>query len=134
MILYMLDTNMCIYVIKNRPAHVLKKFNKHHGNMCVSAITASELYYGAAKSGVPRHFEDVESFLAHIEVLPVTCLDGEVAGRIRADLAKKGTPIGPYDTLIAGHALANDLTLVTNNTREFERVDGLVLENWILEN
>ena len=132
--MYMLDTNICIYVIKNRPAHVLQKFNKHHGEMCISSITASELYYGAAKSGVPRHFKDVETFIARIEVLPIASFDAEVAGRIRADLAGKGTPIGPYDTLIAGSAMATNMILVTNNIKEFERVDGLELENWILEN
>ncbi len=131
MVAYMLDTNMCIYVIKNRPESVLDKFNEHHGGMCVSSVVASELYYGAAKSGFKKHFEQVESFLSRLKIMPFEDIDSSVAGQIRGTLAVKGTPIGPYDVLIAGHAKARGLILVTNNKKEFERVEGLRLENWI---
>lgn len=128
---FMLDTNICIYTIKNKPASLRHTFNAHDGQMCVSRITHMELIYGAERSAVPeKNLAVVEGFLAHLEVLDFDQVASEQAAQIRAELAKKGTPIGPYDTLIAGHARGLALTLVTNNTREFERVEGLRIVDW----
>lgn len=131
MIEYMLDTNICVYTIKNRPSPIRDKFVQHLGRVCVSSIVASELYYGAAKSGVPKHRQDVESFLARLPVLEFGEEAAEQAGLIRADLASKGTPVGTYDLLIAAHARALGMTVVTNNMKEFSRVVDLKTENWI---
>ena len=130
---YMLDTNICIYLIKNKPATVKAKFQEHSiTDICISSITLSELLYGAEKSKW-----QAKSRLAVIKLLsPVKVLDFDANaafayGKLRADLEQKGTPIGPLDMLIAGHALAEDLVLVTNNTKEFARVVDLKLENWV---
>ena len=131
MLKYLLDTNIVIYTMKNRPQQVKRCFQKHEGEMCISAVTLSELVFGAEHSQqVERNLADIEALVARLEVLP---LDSEAAyhfGRIRAALYAIGRPIGPYDMLIAGHARASGLVLVTNNTHEFERVPGLLLENW----
>ena len=127
---YMLDTNICIYTIKNRPEAVRARFVEYLGQMCVSSIVASELHYGAAKSGISRHLEDVNSLLARLAIRPFDEMCAERAGAIRALLNRQGKPIGPYDLLIAAHAMTLNLTLVTNNLREFERIPGLLLENW----
>lgn len=130
MIEYMLDTDTCIYVIKNKPESVLGLFNQHYDVLAISSVVASELHYGAAKSQVPRHLQEVALFLDRIQVLPFDDYAAQLTGEIRANLARQGTPIGPYDVMIAGHAMAIDCTLVTNNTREFSRVDPLSLVNW----
>lgn len=129
---YMLDTNIIAYAKNNRPEIVLEKFQQHKPeDMCVSAITLAELEYGVWNSSRPEQNRTaLMLFLSGIQVLP---FEGEAAieyGAIRADLKKKGIPIGANDLLIAAHAKAAGLTLVTNNTREFERVEGLKLENW----
>ena len=129
----MLDTNICIYVIKQKPEKVLQRFRKEiEGELCISAITLAELEYGVEHSSDPvRNEQALLRFLAPISVLP---FDADAAceyGWIRAYLQNMGTPIGPLDMLIAGHAKAMKLVLVTNNIREFERVPGLELENWV---
>lgn len=132
MLKYLLDTNIVIYVIKQRPMQVLEVFNRHHGRMAVSSITLSELVHGAEKSSdVSRNTAVVEDFVSRLAVLPY---DDKVAwqyGNIRAALEKLGQPIGINDLHIAAHARSNGLTLITNNMREFERVPGLLLENWV---
>jgi tRNA(fMet)-specific endonuclease VapC len=132
MLKYLLDTNILIYVIKNRPAAARERFSHHHGQMCMSSVTLMELVYGAEKSAAPgRNLREVEGLAARLDVLPFDPAAATHAGRIRAELARAATPIGPYDQMIAGHARSLGLTLVTNNLREFERVPGLLLENWV---
>ena len=132
MLKYMLDTNIVIYVIKRRPLEVMGTFNLHAGQMCISAITLSELYHGAEKSARPDHnLRQVEDFVSRLEVLEYGSKASAHYGQIRAVLETKGTPIGVNDLHIAGHARSEGLALVTNNVREFERVDGLRIENWV---
>ncbi|WP_283189655.1 tRNA(fMet)-specific endonuclease VapC [Pseudomonas sp. PMCC200344] len=132
MIKYMLDTNICIFTIKNKPQIVREAFNRHNGQLCISAVTLMELFYGAEKSAAPeKNLAVIEGFVARLEVLP---FDNEAAahtGMIRSELAKAGTPIGPYDHMIAGHARSRGFIVVTNNLREFERVPGLRAEDWV---
>jgi tRNA(fMet)-specific endonuclease VapC len=131
MLRYLLDTNICIYVIKRRPAQMLERFNRHSGHMAISAITLSELLHGVEKSAAPdRNLTVVENFCGRLEVLPYggkACLH---YGQIRAGLERQGLPIGVNDLHIAAHARSEGLTLVSNNLREFQRVDGLLLDNW----
>ena len=132
MLRFMLDTNILIYTIKNRPEEVRRQFEAHDGEMSVSSITAMELLYGAHKSqSVRRNLDVVEGLLARIDVLEFDLAAAEHAGQIRADLASSGRPIGPFDVLIAGHARSRGLLLVTNNIVEFSRVGGLRLVNWV---
>jgi tRNA(fMet)-specific endonuclease VapC len=127
----MLDTNICIYVIKNRPPKIRDRFTEHAEYLCISSVTLAELLYGAEKSTrLERNLSVVENFAARLSVLPFEDKAAGHYGHIRAELERKGKPIGPYDLMIAGHARSEGLILVTNNTREFERVDGLRLENW----
>lgn len=129
----MLDTNIAIYTMKNRPEAVRAAFNAHAGQMCVSSITQMELIYGAEKSANPtRNLADVEGFIARLEVLDFNSAAAIHAGQIRAELAVKGTPIGPYDQMIAGHARSLGLIVVTNNLAEFQRVPGLRVDNWVV--
>ena len=132
MLKYLLDTNIVIYVIKRRPRDALDRFNREQGHMAVSSITLAELIHGAEKSRDPaRNLAVVEDFFSRLVVLPC----GEKAawhyGSIRTTLEKAGTPIGVNDLHIAAHARSEGLTLVSNNRREFERVPGLVLDNWV---
>jgi tRNA(fMet)-specific endonuclease VapC len=131
MLRYLLDTNICIYVIKRRPAQMLERFNRHSGHMAISAITLSELLHGVEKSAAPdRNLAVVENFCGRLEVMPYggkACLH---YGQIRAGLERQGLPIGVNDLHIAAHARSEGLTLVSNNLREFQRVDGLLLDNW----
>ena len=129
---YLLDTNICIYVINAKPATVLARFVEHEvDGLGISAITASELYWGVCKSGSARNRTTLEKFLSPLAVLDYDLGAARKYGELRAYLEQQGTPIGPLDQQIAAHALALDITLVTNNVREFERVPGLRLENWI---
>lgn len=131
MLKFMLDTNICIYTIKNKPETLRPIFNAHDGQMCVSRITHMELVYGAERSAAAeKNLAVVEGFLARLEVLDFDQAASEQAAQVRAELAKQGTPIGPYDALIAGHARSLGLTVVTNNTREFARVAGLRVVDW----
>ena len=131
MLRYMLDTNILIYTVKNRPEVVRQYFEAHDGEMCASSITAMELLYGAHKSqAVRRNLDVIEGLLERIEILDFDLGAAEHAGQIRAELAVAGTPIGPYDIMIAGHARSRGLCLVTNNEGEFGRVSGVRLANW----
>ena len=130
---YMLDTNICIFIIKHKPESVIKKFMKLEPNdICISSITYAELVHGVEKSqAVEKNRIALTVLLSEIEIIPFDSTAAQVYGWIKADLQKKGTPIGPLDTLIAAHAKSLELTLVTNNTREFSRVDGVELEDWV---
>ena len=128
----MLDTNIVIYVIKRRPIEVLDVFNTHAGQICISSITLAELLHGVEKSSMVSHnLRKVEDFVSRLDVLPYDINAASHYGDIRANLEKKGAPIGINDLHIAGHARSESLILVSNNIREFERVEGLRLENWI---
>ena len=131
MLNYMLDTNIVIYTMKNKPASVRAAFKKHDGRMCISSITYTELVYGAERSSNPeRNLASLEGFVARMDVLPLGDSAAGHAGQIHAELAQLGMPIGPYGQLIAGHARSMGLVLVTNNEKEFSRVSGLRIENW----
>lgn len=134
MLKYLLDTNIAIYVIKRRPIEVLGLFNENAGRMAISAVTLSELFHGAEKSAkVAQNLAVVEEFASLLEVLPYTAKASQHYGAIRSALEKVGRPIGVNDLHIAAHARSEGLTLVTNNLVEFERVPGLLTENWIAE-
>lgn len=129
---YMLDTNICIYAMKNKPEIVLERFKKELDNgICISSITLAELEYGMKYSSNPAKNERaLLRFLLPLSILPFGSAAASAYGEIRAYLQKQGTPIGPLDMLIAGHSRAEDLILVTNNVRGFERIPGLEIENW----
>jgi tRNA(fMet)-specific endonuclease VapC len=131
MLRYMLDTNILIYTVKNKPEVVRQKFEAHDGEICASSVTAMELFYGAYKSqAVRRNLDAIEGLLGQLEILDFDLGAAEHAGQIRAELAASGSPIGPFDVMIAGHARTTGLCLVTNNEREFTRVSGLRITNW----
>ena len=131
MVKYLLDTNIVIYTMKNRPERIRKRFNRHRGQMAISCVTLGELVFGAEHSQqVERNLADIEAMTARLEVLPFDTHAACHFGRIRSELYRRGNPIGPYDMMIAGQARASGLVLVTNNAGEFERVPGLLLENW----
>ena len=129
---YMLDTNICIYAIKHKPEQVFMRLQEHDPiDICISSVTYAELVHGAEKSkAIEKNRVALALLLANIEIMNFDSLAAESYGKIRADLEKAGTPIGPFDMMIAGHAMALGYTVVTNNTKEFERVKGLKLENW----
>ena len=128
----MLDTNICIYIIKQKPRSVLERFAAFPvGDLGISVITLAELEYGASKSSEPdRNREALEQFVSPLEIAVFDRLATSVYGKIRALLEKRGRPIGSMDLLIAAHALRLNVRLVTNNMREFKRVPGLRVENW----
>ena len=130
---YLLDTNICIYLIKKRPLAVLERFRQYSPkDVAISTITLFELQYGIEKSQYRERSEDaLAKFLLPLNLINLDRSSAVEAAIIRAQLEKKGMPIGPYDLLIAGLARSLDMILVTNNTKEFERIDGLHMENWI---
>ena len=130
---YMLDTNICIYIQRQRPENVLRRFQKlKPGDAVISVITWGELVYGAEKSNQHKiALELLREFKSFVPVLPIPEKTGNSYGAIRALLESKGTPIGNNDLWIAAHAKATGLTLVTNNEREFQRVPGLKIQNWV---
>jgi tRNA(fMet)-specific endonuclease VapC len=132
MIRHILDTNAVIALIGRKSDHLVQRiFDSAPRSLAVSSVVVHELYYGAYKSSrVEHNLETLRLLLADFAVLDIEENDAIVSGAIRASLALKGTPIGPYDVLIAGQAKARNLVLVTNNTKEFERVDGLAIEDW----
>jgi tRNA(fMet)-specific endonuclease VapC len=130
---FLLDTNAVIALIAGKPAVLAERVLAcNEGEIGLPSIVASELYYGAYKSArVAYNLETLRLLLDDLIVLDFSREDARVSGEIRADLARRGTPIGSYDVLIAGQAKARALTLVTNNTGEFGRVVGLLLEDWM---
>lgn len=132
MIVYLLDTNIVIHVIKRRPIEVMATFNQNASRMAISSITLAELIHGAEKSSQPAHnYRVIEDFCSRLEVLPYTAKAAQHYGSIRAALEKTGQTIGVNDLHIAAHARSEGLVLVTNNLREFERVPALQSENWV---
>jgi tRNA(fMet)-specific endonuclease VapC len=132
MLRYLLDTNICIYVIKRRPESLLERFNRNAAHLAMSAITLAELMHGAEKSSDPsRSLAVVENFCSRPEVLAYGPKAAQHYGQIRSALERRGKPIGVNDLHIAAHARSEGLTLVSNNLPEFERVDGLLYENWL---
>ncbi len=129
----MLDTNICIYIIKNKPKSVKERFREFEvGELCISTITVSELMYGAFKSEhTEKNLKAIEGFLMPFEIVDYDAMASVEYGKIRAYLEKKGQVIGNMDMQIAGQALALNLVLVTNNTKEFMRVEELRLDNWV---
>lgn len=133
MLRYLLDTNIVIYVIKRRPLAALQLFNENAGHMAISSITLAELLHGAEKSNEPaRSRAVVEDFCSRLEVLPYGPKAALQYGSIRASLERLGLPIGVNDLHIAAHARSEGLTLISNNMREFERVEALQLANWAI--
>lgn len=129
---YLLDTNTCIYIINERPKNVREQFSRFElSDIGVSSITAAELAFGVAKSRSMKNRIALEAFLLPLEVMPFDLSAAFAYGDLRAELARLGEPIGPLDLQIAAHALNLKVTLVTNNEREFRKVPGLRLENWV---
>ncbi len=132
MLRYLLDTNICIYVIKRKPESLLVRFNENASHLAISAVTLAELLHGAEKSSQPqRTLSVVEDFCSRLDVLDYGAKAAQHYGQIRSALERRGTPIGVNDLHIAAHARSEGLTLVINNLREFERVEGLLYENWV---
>ncbi|MCZ7612168.1 MAG: type II toxin-antitoxin system VapC family toxin [Ignavibacteriaceae bacterium] len=130
---YLLDTNICIYIIKKKPESIIKIFSKIKlGDVAISAITIAELYFGPAKSSKPNENTiALQEFLQPLVTLDFNSDDAVVYGRIRAELEANGQMIGAMDLLIAAIALSRELILVTNNEKEFSRIKDLKLENWV---
>jgi tRNA(fMet)-specific endonuclease VapC len=127
----LLDSNICIYIINAKPPAVLARFQQYRlGDIGLCSVVAAELAFGVAKSGSARNRQALEMFLAPLTIMPFDTQAVWAYGNLRADLERRGTPIGSLDTLIAAHALSQKALLVTNNTREFAKVPGLQLENW----
>ena len=129
----MLDTNTCIAIIKRKPLQVLRRFNAYRvGEIGISSITLAELEFGVAKSQhQEKNQEALDEFILPLEIAGFDNEAARVYGRVRAMLENKGTPIGTLDTMIGAHALALGVTLVTNNTREFSRIKGLTVVDWL---
>ncbi len=130
---YLLDSNICIYIMKKHPREVIHKFKQHDpGVIGVSTITVSELQYGISKSRKPiLNAQRVQEFLAPLEIIPYDEKAAAVYGHIRCQIEEHGKPLGPLDVLIAAHVLSRDLTLITNNEEEFRRINRLKVENWV---
>lgn len=132
MLQYMLDTNICIYVIRNYPQELLVRFNALAEQLCISSITLGELHYGAEKSARRlQNLQAIEHFSARLDVLPFSAKAAAHYGQVRAELERAGTPVGLHDMLIGAHARSDGLIIVTNNRREFDRIPGLRVENWV---
>jgi tRNA(fMet)-specific endonuclease VapC len=132
MLTYMLDTNICIYVMKNYPQALRAKFNALAERLCISSITLGELHYGAEKSARRAdNLSAIDNFVARLEVLPFETKAAIHYGQLRAELERAGTPCGPHDMQIGGHARSEGLIVVTNNVGEFARMPGVRAENWV---
>ena len=130
--MYLLDTNICIYLIKSKSESLLERIESEDAyNIFISSISVGELEYGIAKSHYPdKNRIALVEFLSSFEIIPFTDIDAQAFGNIRAYLNKIGTPIGPYDLQIAAQCITRDLTLITHNVKEFERVPHIKIENW----
>lgn len=132
MLTYMLDTNICIYVMKTYPQNLREKFNALAEQLCISSITLGELHYGAEKSARRElNLMAIEQFVARLEVLAFGNKAAAHYGQVRAELERAGTPCGPHDMQIGAHARSEGLIVVTNNRKEFDRMSGLRVENWL---
>jgi tRNA(fMet)-specific endonuclease VapC len=132
MLQFMLDTNVCIHVMRNYPEELRERFNRLAEQLCISTVTLGELYHAAEKSARRlANLETVELFAARLDVLAFGREAAAHYGQIRASLERRGRPVGAYDMMIGAHARSAALVLVTNNTRDFERIEGLRLDNWV---
>ena len=132
MLAYMLDTNICIHVMKNYPQDLREKFNSLAEQLCISSITLGEIHYGAEKSARRAdNLTAVEHFVARLEVLSFDAKAAAHYGQLRAELERAATPCGPHDMQISGHARSQGLIVVTNNMREFSRMKGIRVESWV---
>lgn len=132
MLRYLLDTSLCVAVLRDRTPVLHERFSLEADGLCISTIVLTELLHGAAKSARPQHHRtEVERFAGRMEVLAFDAAAAEHAADIRADLERKGQIIGGYDLLIAGHARSRGLVLVSGNLGEFQRVEGLRCEDWL---
>lgn len=132
MLRYLLDTNLCIRVLRDRPPGLRERFNLNADALCISMVVLTELLHGAAKSSRPEHNrQEVERFCAKLEVLPFDAAAADHAADVRATLERMGQPIGGYDVLIAGHARSRGLIVVTGNLSELQHVEGLRCEDWL---
>ena len=132
MLTHMLDTSICIYVMKNYPIDLRDKFNSLAEQLCISSITLGELHYGAEKSARRvKNLAAIEHFVARLDVLAFAAKAAAHYGQVRAELERAGTPCGPHDMQIGGHARSEGLIVVTNNLREFSRMPGVRVENWV---
>lgn len=133
MLQYMLDTDTCIYVMREvNPTKLTQRVIRHSQQLCISSITLSELHYGAEKSAKRlRNLEEIEEFTARLDVLAFSEKAASHYGQLRVELERKGKLIGAHDMLIGAHARSEGLIVVTNNTREFGRMPGLRVENWV---
>lgn len=132
MLRYMVDTNTCIYVMRRTSQALMETFDQALGSLCISSVTYGELWFGAAKSDrKDKNLASLSVFAAQVEVLSFDRKAAEHFGEIRAQLERDGTPCGPFDMQIGAHARSLDLTVVTNNRREFDRMPGLRVENWV---
>ena len=128
----LLDTNICIYIINAKPPAVLERFRQYRmGDIGLCSVVAAELAFGVAKSDSARNRQALEMFLAPLIILPFDTAAVWVYGDLRANLERRGTPIGSLDTMIAAHALSQQALLISNNTREFSKVPDLQLDNWV---
>ena len=129
---FMLDTNVCVYVIKNHPEKLRERYNRFAEQIAISTVTLAELCYGAEKSRRrAENLKDIEAFASNLDILSFSPSAAAHYGQLRAELVRRGRTIGPNDLLIAAHARAEGLVVVTNNAREFRRVPGLRVENWV---
>ena len=130
---YMLDTNICIYIINNKPPKIINRFKKEYiGNIVISSITLAELKFGAYNSGNPsKNLSAITKFTSPIEVLEFNEVASDYFGQVKSHLKASGNMIGQFDMLISAHALQESCILITNNIKEFERVPNLIVENWI---
>ena len=135
MINFMLDTNTCIYVIKQKPAKVIERFKQTEvSQIGISSITLSELLYGVSKSSKPEQNQiALSQFVAPLEILPYDDEAAQYYGDLRAGMERQGAPIGSLDMLIAAHALSLDCILITNNEKEFTRIPNLKIDNWVIQ-
>ncbi|MEQ1601631.1 MAG: type II toxin-antitoxin system VapC family toxin [Methylophilaceae bacterium] len=131
----MLDTNICIAIIKRKPAQILQKFNAYKvGDICLSSVTLAELRYGVAKSQYrEKNQAALDEFILPLEIAAFDEAASQVYGTLRANLEKQGKPIGSLDMMIGAHALSLEIVLVTNNTKEFNRITGLAVIDWLQE-
>ncbi len=130
---YLIDTNICIYIMNNHPPEVLEKFKQLDvGTVGISSISVSELHYGACKSKkIEQNIKRLEEFLYPFDILTYDENASREYGKVRSQLEKKGQIIGPLDMLIAAHAISRELAIITNNTKEFRRIRSLKVENWV---
>ena len=132
MLEYMLDTSICIYVLRDRPPALRQRFDREADRVCISTVCLTELYYGVEKSARrPANLQAVEGFIARLEVLDFSAAAAAHHGQLRTELKRLGRLAGPYDMLIGAHARSQGLIVVTNNVREFTRMPGLRAENWL---